>query len=142
MMENINSVFRFDRYIVKEIQFDYNLGFDSDEEIDISFDIDASHEIDTEKRCMVTVLDVTIFDNPVENNYPFKMYIQLAGIFSMQEGDINDIEKFKPNSISILFPYVRALVTSFTASANVTPLILPTINVNAYIQQRKEDPEP
>lgn len=138
MMENINSVFRFDRYIVKEVQFDYNLGFDSDEAIDISFDIDASYEIDTEKRCMVTVLDVTIFDNPIENNYPFKMYIKLAGIFSMQEGDVKDMEKFKPNSISILFPYARALVTSFTASANVTPLILPTINVNAYIQQKKK----
>lgn len=141
-MENINSVFRFDRYVVKKVQFDYNLEFDSDEAIDISLDMNASYEIDTEKRCMVTVLDVTIFDNPIENNYPFKMYVELAGVFSMQEGDINDIEKFKPNSVSILFPYVRALVTSFTASANVTPLILPTINVNAYIQQKKEDSEP
>lgn len=140
-MKNINSVFHFDRYIVKEVQFDYNLNFNSDEAVDIDFNIDASFEINDEKKYMVTVLDVTVFDQPVENNYPFRMYVQLAGMFSMSEGNIEDIEKFKPNSISILFPYVRSLITSFTANANVTPLILPTININAYINHNKKDSE-
>ncbi|RZJ69804.1 MAG: hypothetical protein EOO49_16235 [Flavobacterium sp.] len=36
---------------------------------------------------------------------------------------------FYRNAIAIIFPYVRAFVSSVTALANITPLILPTYNL-------------
>lgn len=133
MKKQINSVFRFEKYIVNKVEFEYNFEFDDQEAVDIDFSMSTNYEINDNQ--MVTIIDVTIFDDPLKNNYPFRMYMQLAGVFSLQEGCQEDIEKFKPNSVSILFPYIRALVSSFTANANVTPLILPTINVNAFIKE-------
>lgn len=36
---------------------------------------------------------------------------------------------FYPNSIAILFPYVRAFVSTISLQANVNPIVLPTINL-------------
>lgn len=38
-------------------------------------------------------------------------------------------EFFYGNSIAILFPYIRAMVSSITLQANVQPMILPTLNL-------------
>ncbi len=38
---------------------------------------------------------------------------------------------FYRNSIAILFPYVRAFVTTVTTQANIRPIILPTMNLSS-----------
>ena len=47
--------------------------------------------------------------------------------------DINKFEDipdyFYANSIAILFPYVRAFVSTLTLQANVPPMVLPTLNL-------------
>lgn len=102
----INSILRFDNYIVDRAVFKNNPKFEGDE-IDIQFDIEPQFQISEEKDSMIVVLEVDIFKDAIQNNYPFKM-----------------------NAVAILYPYIRSLVTSFTANSNITPLILPTINVN------------
>lgn len=43
---------------------------------------------------------------------------------------IEDIpDYFYANSIAILFPYVRAFVSTLTLQANVPPMVLPTLNL-------------
>lgn len=37
---------------------------------------------------------------------------------------------FFPNSIAIVYPYVRAFVSSLTLLANVAPIVLPTLNLS------------
>ena len=39
-------------------------------------------------------------------------------------------EYFYANSIAILFPYVRAFVSTVTLQANIKPIVLPTYNVS------------
>jgi preprotein translocase subunit SecB len=46
---------------------------------------------------------------------------------------------FYANSIAILFPYLRAFITTLTAVANIKPLILPTLNLSALDSQLKEN---
>lgn len=36
---------------------------------------------------------------------------------------------FYPNSLAILFPYVRAFVSTVSLQANVKPVVLPTLNL-------------
>lgn len=124
----INSILRFDNYIVDRAVFKNNPKFEGDE-IDIQFDIEPQFQISEEKDSMIVVLEVDIFKDAIQNNYPFEMSIALVGMFQL-EGMDDNIEKFKMNAVAILYPYVRSLVTSFTANSNITPLILPTINVN------------
>lgn len=42
---------------------------------------------------------------------------------------------FYPNSLAILFPYVRAFVSTISLQANVTPVVLPTLNLRGLEQE-------
>lgn len=55
------------------------------------------------------------------------------GVITFLDYKVNSIE-FKNNDD----PYVRALVSSFTANANVTPLILPTVNINKLLDKGEQ----
>ena len=58
--------------------------------------------------------------------------------------ELNEVEESKKqvyaeqNAVAILFPYLRALITTYTGMANVQPLILPPINVAKYIENKKK----
>lgn len=45
----------------------------------------------------------------------------------ISKDDIPDF--FYPNSLAIVFPYVRAFVSTISLQANVRPVILPTVNL-------------
>ena len=61
---------------------------------------------------------------------PF-IQISCIGTFSFENVEkVADIPPFfYRNAIAILFPYIRAFVSSLTAQANITPMILPTYNL-------------
>lgn len=65
-----------------------------------------------------------------ERDDPF-VKISCIGTFSFENIEtIADIPPFfYRNAIAILFPYIRAFVSSLTAQANITPMILPTYNL-------------
>ncbi len=45
---------------------------------------------------------------------------------------IDDIpDYFYPNSIAIVYPYIRAFVSTLTLQSNVHPILLPTINLSS-----------
>lgn len=135
----MNSIMRFENYIVKKAIFEYNIEYEGNEEgIDINFDIDVDFDVDSEKGELFVFLKTIIFDEPIKNNYPFRMEIELLGAFTMTSGLEKDVNDFKANAVAILFPYVRSIVSSYTANANVEPLILPTINVNRYLQDKNK----
>ena len=78
-------------------------------------------------------LEVRIFEQAEEKNYPFEMLIDITGFFAIMNN--NEKIDFKPNAVAILYPYVRAIVSTYTANANVPPLILPPINVNKLLNK-------
>ena len=45
---------------------------------------------------------------------------------------------FFANAIAILFPYVRAFVSTLTLQANYAPLVLPTMNLSSLADMLKE----
>ncbi len=44
---------------------------------------------------------------------------------------------FYPNSIAIVFPYIRAFVSTLTLQANVNPVVLPTMNLTSLKDELK-----
>ena len=65
------------------------------------------------------------------------MELIIEGTFLINEEDNEvSIDRYQGNAIAILYPYARAIVSTYTANTNVTPLILPTINVNKFIQKQ------
>lgn len=54
----------------------------------------------------------------------------------------NDIpDYFYPNSFAIIFPYIRAFVSTISLQANVQPVVLPTINLMGLTDSLKNKTE-
>ena len=128
------SKMKFINYVVDHIEYRSNLDFDENE-VSIDFDIRPEFMQGENDKDLIVVLDVDIFKDAEKNNYPFEMSLRLVGYFKVEDSDEKD--KFKTNALAIMYPYVRSIVTSYTANANVNPLILPLININAFIESRK-----
>ncbi|MGR5590690.1 protein-export chaperone SecB [Peptoniphilus grossensis] len=130
----IEGKISFDEYRVLEINYKLNSEFDSDESIVISFEL--GHDYQIYKNGMNVQLGVKVFEDSKNNGYPFEIYVNIEGKFSF-EGDV-DGEKFLSNAMAILYPYIRAIVSSYTSLANIPPLTLPTINMQKYLEDSKK----
>ena len=134
-MKKYESVLKFIKYEVDEINYKKNEKFMMDKE-GTSIDFKITPIISGKEKNMSVELVVDVFENALENNKPFEMKVHLTGYF-ITEGENPEI--FKANAIAILYPYVRAIVSTYTANANITPLILPAINVNKLIEDQKKN---
>ncbi len=133
MANNSVSSLKFVNYVVDRVEFYNNPEFEADE-VSIKFDIRP--EYIEEDGDLMLILDVDVFKNAVANNYPFELSVKMIGYFKL-EGD-GDINRYRNNALAIMYPYIRSLVTGYTANSNVTPLILPVINVNAMFNKDKK----
>ena len=130
-MDKYKSKLIFKKYIVDEIVFKYNKEF-KNKPVEIIFDIFKKINYENDKQMNVS-LKVKIFEE--NEKYPFYMMVSITGFFEIENNDegIN----FEPNAIAILYPFIRSIVSTYTASANVMPLILPVINVNKYLEDKQ-----
>lgn len=133
-MERYESVLKFKKYEVNEIYFKKNIAFTPDEQ-GTPINLKIKPIVDIKDNNMNITLKVIIYEDAVEHNKPFEMRIELTGYFIV-EG--SEPERFKANAIAILYPYIRSIVSTYTANANITPLLLPAINVNKLIEDQKE----
>jgi preprotein translocase subunit SecB len=134
--KEIQSVLRFLNYVVNSIEFYTNDTFNEDEPVGIDFNIERAIDYSDDNTIYVT-LKVRIFDHAAEKNYPFSMNLSLTGIFEV--GEVTAEEKSQlaeGNAVAILFPYLRSIVSTYSANANVAPLILPPINVLKLIEDQ------
>lgn len=137
MEKNIKSSLTFQNYVVDYLEFKNNVEFNG-EEVKVDFEIAPDFEINEDKTEMIVILNLVIFRDAENLNLPFEMSLRVFGVFSMNVEDEN-IERYKRNAVAILYPYIRAIVTNYTANANVNPLMLPTINVNKLIDIKEEN---
>lgn len=133
----IESSLYFDKYIINKIYFQNNYKFEGNE-TPVEFSIEPNITITNDEKNMIVELTVDIFPNAIKNNYPFEMNIVITGYFSMNTPEEN-ILKYKRNAIAILYPYVRAIMSSYTAIANVNSLLLPAININKLIDYQNAE---
>lgn len=141
-MGNSRSVLRFEKYIVKEISYLTNEMCEDVDEIALDFDFDTDLCLDVKKNKMEIQLTAEIFKDSVKKNYPFEMRVSIKGYFSIEVEDSNiDVRMFEENAVAILFPYLRAIVSTYTANANVAPVLLPAMNINAYMRKKYQNSE-
>lgn len=138
-MEEINSSLRFVDYFVDYVDFKLNNEFE-EKPVNLKFDIDRSVDyLEDENNTMLVTLVVKVFDNALKKNYPFSMNVSITGVFELNNVAVERKEVFaEVNAVAILFPYIRALITNFTANVNVAPLILPAINVVKLMEDKSK----
>lgn len=66
------------------------------------------------------------------------IYVNVKGrsIFSTKQENKNLLEK---NTIAIMFPYIRSYISSITTQPGMTPIVLPTMNIVAMINDQKTE---
>lgn len=132
-MSSSNSSLVFKKYFVDKVEFKRNENFDINKSANIEFDI--SSEVDFLEDTVAKVsLIIDVFKNTDIENKPFDISVAISGIFEVQS--INELILIEQNTLAILFPYARSIISTYTANANVAPLILPPINIVKYLEDK------
>lgn len=138
MGDNTSSL-KLLNYFTDYVQFKNNPDFEADE-VTVQFDVHPQYHIDEANGIMIVELQVEIFKDAIRNNYPFEMEVSVVGVFELKSTDKEcNMHRFKTNAVAIMYPYVRALVSTYTANANVPPLILPIMNINKMIEEDEKN---
>ena len=132
-MNKYESKLTFKNYIVKNISFENNEEFSMENNVDVNFDIDADIKHLENNMFVTLIVDIC---KKIEGNYPFIMHVEVKGLFEIID-NVDNIN-FEPHAIAILYPYIRSLITTYTSNANIMPLILPTINVNKLLEDKRK----
>ena len=62
---------------------------------------------------------------------PFFISATVMALFGLEKWNDDDVSRtmINQNTISILYPYLRALISNLTASSSVSPYVLPIMNI-------------
>ena len=127
------AAFKFDNYHFTKASLDFNIPTDA--ELNISFN--PKGVFYAKDACYDLVFDVTV--ECVETNTEVVKVSCEASFSFGNKLSIEDIpDYFYPNSLAIVFPYVRAFVSTISLQANVRPVVLPTINLMGLTEKLKE----
>lgn len=88
---------------------------------------------DAENRVFSLILDFRILS---EKNEPdnLLLFVKCVAKFSFEESvcSLKDMpDYFYANSIAIVYPYLRAFISTLTIQSNTRPIVLPTMNLSS-----------
>ncbi|MEK4629968.1 protein-export chaperone SecB [Solibacillus sp. FSL R7-0682] len=123
------SDLKIDRVRVDKSEFRFNTNFhDSPEtrlDLNISYDVDFMVSVDNENSGIV-LLECGVNSNEEFQQVPFVIEVSIVGFFSVEKGKI---QEYFVNAVSVLFPYLRAHISTLTSISGIPPVTLPSINV-------------
>lgn len=129
-MSDKQGAIKFLDYRVSKVEFYLNKTEKQSNELNV--EVSSDKEVDKELKNMLVELNVEIGD---KDESTFFMSICLEGLFELSQDYLDyDINLFYSNALSIMYPYVRAIVSTYTAGANIKPVILPTINIKKMLK--------
>lgn len=127
----------FKKYLVDYIEFKRNESYVPNGKVDIELGMTHNIEMLNDLTARVMLI-VNIFEDSEKNNKPFEMKIVISGIFEISEMNETNKKIIEQNTLSILFPYARAIISTYTANSGVPTLILPPINILEYLKGNEE----
>jgi preprotein translocase subunit SecB len=118
------AAFSLDNYFFKKILIDLSLN--KSEEFMIDFN--PSGEFNEENSTFEL-----FFTFKAKNKNEKKPFIQIECVSQFKFAESVKIDEIPPyfyvNSIAIIFPYMRAFVSTVTLQSNIPPIVLPTMNL-------------
>lgn len=130
------AAFKLENYTFKKVNIDLDLR--NAEEVEINF-VPSGKFKKTESTSLFE-LSFAFFAKSKKTDFPF-IEIQCIATFEFAENiSYSDIpEFFYANCIAIIFPYVRAYISTVTLQANITPILLPTMNLSSLAKPLREN---
>ena len=127
------AAFKLDGYHFTKASLDFNIP--NGAELNISFS--PSGVFYSKEARYDLVFDVTVGCNET-NAEVIKVSCEASFSFGNKISIEEIPEYFYPNWLAIIFPYVRAFVSTVSLQANVQPVVLPTINLMGLTEELKE----
>lgn len=134
------SILKFEDYYVDEFIFEKNKDFkiSSEEKTELNLNFDFETERHNSEK-FIRKINCKIFNkNYKENNKPFYLNIKISGIFHFPNYDENnqrDNEIIQKNTLAILFPYVRSIISHMTMEMQIEPVRLPPMNIKSFFEE-------
>ncbi len=133
-MQNKSTVLEMTSYSITSFKYEKNKNFKPKEKnIQIPIDFQTGFKKVDEDN-LVAEFAVNIAD---EEKFPFFLNLVLQSGFRSSKWETN-VNQVEATIASILFPYVRALITSLTATAGEQPIMLPVMNVAEMIKNQQK----
>ena len=133
-MNNKEVAFRLVNYKFTKATLNFDIPEDAEFVIDFKpsgklKEIEGTYDLsfDTIVKCEET--DTIIVEVSCIAQFSFKNEIKFE--------EIPDF--FYPNSLAILFPYIRAFVSTLSLQANSFPMILPTVNLMGLTEKLRDN---
>jgi preprotein translocase subunit SecB len=120
-----NSSFQFDSFIIQKSLFELN---QNNEVGELSVGFKSEGKLDFDKGKFNLELGIFISDS----TETLKIEIDSIGYFNFKNLDRDSLSNFLyVNAPAILFPYLRAYISSLTTLSGIRPIILPTLNLTS-----------
>ena len=117
--------FRFVEYLFQETSIKLT-GEDIGD--DVEFGIEPNGIFEEDNKMFILTLNVLVKDK--KSSLEVKMTV--TGKFEYETNDIQElVPYFGFNAPAIMFPYIRAYITNITALGGMSPIILPTLNMES-----------
>ena len=134
-----NVAFRLVRYWFEEALFHLS-NVPGEKKINIDFQPSGIYQKD-KGLYNLTFVFVAWENNKTQEDFAVKVKCNAEFQFNGAIG-LDEIPAFfYPNSIAIVFPYVRAFVSTLTLQANIQPILLPTINLSSLQESLRKNTE-
>ncbi|ARC63911.1 protein-export chaperone SecB [Bacillus licheniformis] len=134
----MKAVMQFIDYKVLETRFKLNPAIESEEDLEPTFGFQFK-EFEENKALIKVSIELGDIEVSETSMYVFA---EIAGIFQIEsEEEIDEVlkkELFQVNSVAILYPYLRSLVSDLSSKGSNEGILLPTVNVRQLMSQEIE----
>lgn len=106
----------------------------------VNFTVNPNIQMDIKKdpKKLLLAISVTVRGSE-EKPAPFDMFVKIIGNFDILEDSL-DINRMRIESSRVLFPYVRAFVSTYSALSGMPPYVLPLIDFEGAPVQKGVPP--
>ncbi len=105
-------------------------------ELKPTFSRKVRRAVENEKLCFVT-LNVKI-EKTEDSPKPFDLSVTFTGVFESEAQTDAERRALVIAATSVLYPYLRAAVTTLTTSAFAAPIVLPVISGPLFPEDREQ----
>ena len=129
-----NAAFKLDKYYF----INASLNFDIPDDVTLNIEIIPSGIYEQSKGIYFLNFEIKVICKETNSEV---VDVTCRAQFSFNEPvQIEEIpDYFYPNSLAIMFPYVRAFVSTITLQANLHPVVLPTVNLMGLTEELRNN---
>lgn len=132
------AAFRFHNYYFTKAKIEFPAQSEHNLDLDVKFN--PKGEFIKEESMFKLHLGIIISSKMADKETNIVEVDSYSEFMFSEQIDLCDIPGFfYPNSIAIIFPYIRAFISTLSLQANMNPIILPTMNLTSLQEELKNN---